>query len=98
MLNLPLLPNVTKSRSDLVSPLTTMFIIVYCTVVSGYIKSGTYKYFFSLNRPLSQFSLYVAMSVDVLFVHSSSTRNRMDWRLLVKERIDKLKNKQPLFF
>ena len=47
----------------------------------------------SLNQPVSQFSLSVAVSVGVFIIvvfPSCNDQNRMDWTLLVEERINKV--------
>ena len=51
-------------------------------------KTITIKEYFSLIMPLGRFSLLVVLSV-CLFVPLVRTRNYVDWRLLVKERIPK---------
>ena len=53
---------------------------------------------FSLNRPLGQFSLWVASpSVCLSLVPLARTCNRMEWRLLVEERIAKIAKLRTTF-
>ena len=61
--------------------------------------------FFLLHRVAKQVftvfsdSVYKLQSPSiVLFVPSLGTWNQMDWRILVKDRIDKLQNQETLFF